>query len=101
MITRINICFSRGNRPEHVVKLFSFLKPKSRNTIEGNVMFSSENLTLLQIKAIVRKFEQENQDISFKEFTKTVQLTIGMDDAVVFKCNNIWLVVETDGYMHS
>lgn len=45
MIIRISLLFSRGNRPEHVVKLFSFLKTKSRNTIEGSKFLNPSTLT--------------------------------------------------------
>ena len=45
--------------------------------------------------------EETDVPKSFLAFRRTVQPTIGMDDAVVVEWTNIWLVIETDGYTHS
>lgn len=38
---------------------------------------------------------------SYRGFRKTVQPTFGMDGAVTVLWCNMWLAVETDGYVHS
>ena len=48
--------------------------------------------------AIYRKWKQDNQGMTYREFRKTVQQ--GYDCLMVQWCG-IWLGIESDGYTHS
>ncbi len=48
--------------------------------------------------AIYRKWQQDNQDMTYREFRKTVQQ--GYDCLMVQWCGT-WLGIESDGYTHS
>jgi hypothetical protein len=61
-------------------------------------------ITLKQRQTLVRKWLQGDlsaQGISYRQFRKTVEPTIGMDGAVTVKWCGLWLCIETDGYCHS
>ena len=58
-------------------------------------------LTKPQSKSLLRKWQQNNQGLTFLGFRKLVQPTHFMDDAVVVKWCNMFLAIETDGYTHS
>jgi len=57
-------------------------------------------LNELQEKALLRKWEQDNQDMTYQQFRNTVQSCIG-DDCVMVRWSGMWLGIETDGYTHS
>jgi len=58
-------------------------------------------LTKPQSKALLRKWQQDNQELTFLGFRKLVQPTSFMDDAVVVKWCNMFLAIEISGYTHS
>lgn len=51
-----------------------------------------------QRAAICRKWQQNNQDLTYREFRKTV--VQGFDCLMVKWCG-MWLGIESDGYTHS
>lgn len=55
-------------------------------------------LTRAQRVSLHRKWEQGSQNMTYKEFRKTVQP--GWDCVMVEWCG-MWLGIETDGYTHS
>ena len=57
-------------------------------------------LTGQQYAALRRKWEQDNNGVTFGEFLETVQPEIG-SKAVMVKWCGMWLGVEPDGYTHS
>ena len=57
-------------------------------------------LNELQEKSLVRKWEQADQGMTYKEFRDTVQPCIG-DASVMVQWSGMWLGIETDGYTHS
>lgn len=58
-------------------------------------------ITEAQKASILRKWEQDSQDLTYQEFVNTVQMTFHMDGAVAVKWSGMWLAIETDGYTHS
>ena len=54
----------------------------------------------LQQRALLRKWQQANQDMTYLQFRRTVMPGIGMDCAIVHWCN-MWLGIETNGHTHS
>ena len=58
-------------------------------------------LTKPQSESLLRKWQQDDQGLTFLGFRKLVQSTNFMDDAVVVKWCNMFLAIETDGYTHS
>ena len=58
-------------------------------------------MTQEQKVALARKWGQNAQGMTLKEFVASAQPSIGMDDAVIVKWGSMWLAVETDGYTHS
>jgi len=48
--------------------------------------------------ALLRKWQQANQDMTYLQFRRTVQH--GFDCVMVQWCG-MWLGIETDGYTHS
>ena len=55
-------------------------------------------LNKAQQVSLKRKWEQDNQGMSYRAFRRTVQS--GWDCVMVHWCNR-WLGIETDGYTHS
>lgn len=51
-----------------------------------------------QQKAVLRKWKQNNQNMSYIKFRRTV--VQGYDCAMVHWCS-MWLGIEKDGYIHS
>ena len=58
-------------------------------------------MTREQRTAIATRWKYDDQGMTLKEFASTAQTTVGLDDAIVIKWCNMWLVIETDGYTHS
>jgi hypothetical protein len=59
------------------------------------------DITHEQATSLFRKWKQDQNDMSWVEFAKTVQPTFGMNGAIVVQWCNMWLAIETDGYTHS
>ena len=55
-------------------------------------------ITKEQKQAIYRKWSQDNNNMSYLQFRRTVQH--GYDCLMVYWCN-MWLGIEKDGYTHS
>ncbi len=55
-------------------------------------------LTKAQQVALLRKWHQENQGLSFLAFRRTVQHGY---HCIMVQWSGMWLVIETDGYTHS
>jgi hypothetical protein len=45
--------------------------------------------------------EAMKQRVPYKRFRKSVMGTLAMDNAVIVNWAGMWLVIETDGYVHS
>jgi len=58
-------------------------------------------LTKPQSKSLLRKWQQDDQGLSFLGFRKLVQSTSFMEDAIVVKWCNMFLAIEISGYTHS
>ena len=54
----------------------------------------------LQQLALLRKWTQANQGMTYLQFRRTVVGASGMDCAMV-PWSGMWLGIETDGYTHS
>ena len=54
-----------------------------------------------QMKALFRKWEQDDQGLTWVEFAHTVQPTSHMNGAITVKWCNMWLAIETEGMCHS
>ena len=57
-------------------------------------------LTKQQRASLHRKWQQNNQGMTYREFRKTVQHAPGMD-CVLVEWSGMWLGIEQDGYTHS
>jgi len=57
-------------------------------------------LTKPQRQSLHRKWTQDNQQMSYRAFRRTVQPCIG-DDCVLVQWSGMWLGIEIDGYTHS
>lgn len=51
--------------------------------------------------SLLRKWRQNDQGLSFLEFRRKTQSTVGCNDAIVIQWCGMWLCIETDGYTHS
>ena len=51
-----------------------------------------------QRAAIYRKWSQDNQGMTYREFRKTVQQGF---DCLMVQWSGMWLGIESDGYTHS
>ena len=58
-------------------------------------------LTRPQRISVHRKWAQNDQDMAYRQFRKTVLPEMGSKDAVMVKWSNMWLGIEADGYTHS
>ena len=58
-------------------------------------------MTRQQRNAIATRWKYNNMGMTLKEFIASAQTTVKMDDAIVIKWCDMWLVIETDGYTHS
>lgn len=54
-----------------------------------------------QRTALFRKWLQDSNDMTWKDFAATVQQTFHMDDAIVVKWCGMFLAIETTGHCHS
>lgn len=54
-----------------------------------------------QRTALFRKWKQDDQGLSWGEFSETACPTFGCDDAITVPWCGMWLCIETDGYTHS
>ena len=57
-----------------------------------------DTLTKPQRKSLHRKWKQENQGMSYREFRKTVQFGFS---CIMVEWSGMWLGIEKDGYTHS
>lgn len=55
-------------------------------------------LTRQQREALYRKWVQDSQGLTYRQFRKTVQSGY---DCIMVKWCNMWLGIENDGYTHS
>jgi len=53
-----------------------------------------------QAISLARKWEQDNQGMTYLQFRRTVSPAIGLDCAMVL-WSGVWLGIELDGYAHS
>ena len=51
-----------------------------------------------QQQAILRKWQQNNQGLTYREFRRTVQQGF---DCLMVPWSGMWLGIETDGHTHS
>lgn len=58
-------------------------------------------LTKEQRKMLHIKWQQNNQDLSYRQFRRTVISTFKMDDAIVVPWCDMFVVIEKDGYPHT
>ncbi len=58
-------------------------------------------MTREQQHAIRTRWKYNNMGMTLKKFIASAQTTVKMDDAIVIKWCDMWLVIETDGYTHS
>ncbi len=58
-------------------------------------------LTKDQQQALKRKHDRNDQGMTYLQFRRTVQPTIGCDGAALVPWCGMWLGIETDGYTHS
>jgi len=52
----------------------------------------------LQQQAILRKWQQNSQGLSYRQFRRTVQQSF---DCLMVRWSGMWLGIEIDGYTHS
>jgi hypothetical protein len=64
---------------------------------KGNSMLNKK-ITKQQQIAIKRKYNQDNQNMSYLQFRRTVQHGYG---CLMLRWCNMWLGIEPDGYTHS
>jgi len=57
-------------------------------------------ITKNQQKALLRKWKQSNQGMTYLQFRRSVMPMFG-DPAIVVKWCNMFLAIEPDGYTHS
>jgi hypothetical protein len=58
----------------------------------------NKKITKQQQIAIKRKYNQDNQNMSYLQFRRTVQHGYG---CLMLRWCNMWLGIEPDGYTHS
>ena len=54
-----------------------------------------------QAASIFRTWKRGHNNMSWRDFAKSVQPTFGMNGAVTVSWEGMWLAIETDGYTHS
>jgi hypothetical protein len=67
-------------------------------TIDMNTR--ATKITKNQQEALLRKWKQYNQDMTYLQFRRTAMPMV-CDPAIVVKWCNMWLAIEPDGYVHS
>ena len=55
-------------------------------------------LTKAQTKSLHRKWSQDNQGMTYREFRRTVEQGW---DCIMVRWSGMWLGIETDGYTHA
>ena len=58
-------------------------------------------LTKKQKTKLAIKWKQDNQGMTYLQFRRSVEPSIGCDDAIMVKWCGMWLGIETDGYSHA
>ena len=58
-------------------------------------------LTKDQQTKLARKWEENKQDMTYLQFRRSVEPSIGCDGAIMVKWCGMWLGIETDGYSHA
>ena len=58
-------------------------------------------LTKDQQTTLARKWHESSQDMTYLQFRRSVEPTIGCDDAVAAPWCGMWLCIETNGYCHT
>jgi len=53
-----------------------------------------------QQQALLRKWNQDNNGMTYLQFRRTVEAAVGMDCAMV-QWGHMWIGIELDGYTHS
>lgn len=53
-----------------------------------------------QQQSLLRKWNQDNNDMTYLQFRRTVVAAVGMDCAMV-QWSHMWIGIELDGYTHS
>jgi hypothetical protein len=61
----------------------------------------SIDATTQQYAALFRKWKQDDNGMTWKEFAHSVKPTFHMDNAVTVQWCGMWLAIEEDGYTHS
>jgi hypothetical protein len=54
-----------------------------------------------QRKALFKIWSRNSQDLTYRQFRKTVQPYFGGDPCVLVPWAGMWLGIEADGYTHS
>ena len=57
-------------------------------------------ITKAQQQALLKKWHQANQGLSFLAFRRTVEPAL-YDNVIMVRWSGMWLGIETDGYTHS
>jgi len=57
-------------------------------------------ITTEQKKSLFKKWTKNNYGMSYRQFRATAEHEC-FGDALMIKCGNIWIGIETDGYTHS
>lgn len=70
-------------------------------TVDPFVPEGGLELTEPQKCSVFRKWKQDHNNMSWREFAAKVRPTFHMDDAVTVKWCGMWLAIEKDGYTHS
>jgi len=59
-----------------------------------------KTITTEQKKSLFKKWTQNNYGMSYRQFRATAEHKC-FGDALMIKCGNIWVGIESDGYTHS
>jgi hypothetical protein len=63
--------------------------------------FNGIELTFEQMTTLFRKWKECQCDMTWSQFSNSVQGTIGCNGAVAVYWCNMWLCIEPDGYCHT
>lgn len=58
-------------------------------------------LTKDQQTTLLRKWHQNNQDMTYLQFRRSVEPSICCNDAIMVEWCGMWLGIETNGYSHA
>ena len=59
------------------------------------------SITKAQQQALLRKWKDYDNGMSYRQFRRSVEPMFGGDGAVVVKWWTMWLAIEPNGYTHS